>query len=104
LVDFNLISAQGCKGAPPFGNSMGLNFSTSQTPEMSGTDPGWAAPWPRGAGESASIATTAAAEKIKRFRTGDPSSVLASSGEIGNQNITLDLVLEWVFRTPKDGK
>jgi hypothetical protein len=104
LVAFNFISAQGCKGAPPFGKSLGSNFSTSQTPEMSGADPLWAASWPRGAEESASIATTAAAEKISRFRTGDPSSVLASSGEIGNQSITLDRVLEWIFRTPKHGK
>jgi len=72
LVAFNFFSAQGCKGAPPFGNSMGSNFSTSQTPEMSGTDPEWAASWPRGAGKSASIAITATAEKIRRFCTGDP--------------------------------
>src|SRR6202521_3585300 len=103
LVAFNFISAQGCRGAPPFGNSLGSNFSTSQTPEISGTDPGWAASWPRGAGESASIATTAPAEKIRRFRNGHPSSVLASSGEIGNQSITLGRVLEWIFREQKNG-
>src|ERR1700674_1335631 len=104
LVAFHFFSAQGCKGAPPFGNSLGSNFSTSQTPEMSGAEPGRVASWPRGAGESASIATTAAAEKIRRFRTGDPSSVLASPDEIGHQSITLDQVLEWIFRTPKHGK
>src|SRR5690349_14146983 len=71
LVALNFVSAQGVKGAPPLGNNLGSKFSTSQTPEISGTAP-WRAPfWARVADGSASSAT-AALEKIKNFRIKHP--------------------------------
>jgi len=99
LVAFNFFSAQGCKGAPPFGNSMGLQTFHQQTPEMSGTDPEWAG-LGRAAQEKAQASHHGTAKKSGDLHRRS-SSVLASSSEIGHQSITLDRVLEWIFRTPK---
>src|SRR5438309_9644395 len=65
-VALNFASAPAVKGAPPFGNNLGSNLSTSQTPEISGTAPDRATPWPRIAAGRAIIATTAA-KMIKRL-------------------------------------
>src|SRR3984893_15332988 len=84
-VALNFASAHGVKGVPPpFGKSLGSNFSTSQTPEISGAAPGFAASCASAARESASVAATVIAERIKRFRKRAP-LVLILSGLVGSK-------------------
>src|SRR5579872_6308081 len=81
----NFSSAQGVNGAPPSGNSLGSNFSTSQTPERSGVEGCCRPVWACAASERVSSAIAAAPKKIKGIRTGAPEILEFRQGELARK-------------------